>query len=244
MSAQGKTALCAGLLGATLHLSLLGLPAQAQTKPGASTGGIYTCRTEDGRRLTSDRPIPECLARGQSVLNRDGSVKGAVAPSLTAEERALRDEQERLSKSAQAARQDAVRRDRNLKLRFPNQEAHDRMREAAQEPGRIAIRNAEKRLTELAVERKPLLDELEFYVGRQVPPKLRRQLDDNEAEATALRSSITTQQAELDRVTRLYDIELVHLRKLWAGAEPGSEPMPTETPNISAAETKPKTGKR
>jgi hypothetical protein len=208
----------------------LALPAHAQTKQTLS-GGIYSCVTAEGRRLTSDRPIPECLSRGQTVLNRDGSVRGAVPPSLTAEERAAKDEQESRDQSVQTTRQDAVRRDRNLKQRFPNEAAHNRMREAALESQRIAIKNIEKRLDELIAERKPLFDELEFYVGRTVPANLRQQIDANDAANDALRSTLLNQRAELDRVTRLYDLELAHLRKLWAGAELGSEPMPTETPN-------------
>ena len=62
--------------------------AQATTKP---PGGIYTCIDDKGRRLTADRPIAECTDREQQVLNRDGSLRTVLPPTLTAEERAQRE---------------------------------------------------------------------------------------------------------------------------------------------------------
>jgi hypothetical protein len=38
----------------------------------------------------------------------------------------------------------------------------------------------------------------------------------------AQRELIQTQEAELLRINRIYDLELEHLRKLWKGMPPGS----------------------
>ena len=67
-----------------------------------------------------------------------------------------------------------------------------------------------------------LLDEAEFYKGKPLPPKLKQQLDANEAAAEAQRVLIENQKAELVRINKLYDTELARLKKLWAGAPPGS----------------------
>ena len=40
--------------------------------PGKSAGGIYTCVDAYGRRITSDRPIPECMDREQRQLSSSG----------------------------------------------------------------------------------------------------------------------------------------------------------------------------
>jgi hypothetical protein len=47
-------------------------------------------------------------------------------------------------------------------------------------------------------------------------------MEANEAQQKAQRDIIQTQKAEMLRVDALYDTELAHLRKLWAGALPGS----------------------
>jgi hypothetical protein len=84
------------------------------------------------------------------------------------------------------------------------------------------MKASEKRMEELAAERKPLLQEAEFYKGKALPAKLKQQLDANDAAVEAQRSAIQNQQAELERINRLYDNELGRLRRLWAGAAPGT----------------------
>ena len=116
---------------------MLAGPAVAQTTPAASSPGIFTCIDPQGRRLTSDRPIAECTGREQRVLNRDGSVQRVVPPTLTAEERAEREAAERRAVLERASQADAVRRDRNLVSRFPNEATHRKSREAALDKVRI-----------------------------------------------------------------------------------------------------------
>lgn len=197
----------------------------AQANTGSQTkltDGVYTCVDDKGRRLTSDRPIPECSAREQRILNRDGSLRSVRPPTLTADERTEKEARERRAAELRAQQADAVRRDRNLMARYPNEEAHNKAREAALDSVRLAMRTSEMRLRELTAERKPLVDETEFYKGRPMPPKLRGQLDANEAATEAQRAAMTNQEAELVRINRLYDIELDRLRRLWAGAPAGS----------------------
>jgi hypothetical protein len=209
--------------GAALWLLCCALPGWAQTA-ASSTAGIYTCIDSQGRRLTSDRPIPDCSNREQRVLNRDGSVRNVIPPTMTAEERAEREATERRAELARAAQADAVRRDRNLVSRFPDEAAHRKSREAAVDTVRLAMRSTEQRVRELAAERKPLLDEAEFYKGRQIPARLKQQFDANDAGVAAQRQAAANQEAEMVRINRLYDAELERLRRLWAGAPLGSLP--------------------
>ena len=66
--------------GFVLGLMLTSLAALAQPK---AEKGIYTCIDDRGRRLTADRPIPECSGKEQQILNQDGSVRAIVPPTLT-----------------------------------------------------------------------------------------------------------------------------------------------------------------
>ncbi len=215
-------------------LAALWLPLVALAEGNGSPAGIYTCVDSHGRRLTSDRPIAECTSREQRVLNRDGSVRQVVPPVLTAEERAERDAADRRAELARAAQADAVRRDRNLVARFPNEAAHNKAREAALDTVRLAMKATEMRVKELATERKPLLDESEFYKGKALPARLKQQLDANDAAVSAQRQASSAQALELERINRLYDTELDRLRRLWAGAPLGSIP-PAAPPAASSA---------
>lgn len=213
------------------------MQAHAQAHPA---GGIYTCVDDKGRRLTADRPIAECIGKEQQVLNRDGSVRSRVPPTLTAEERAEKDAQDRAAAEARIAAADSARRDRNLMARYPTEAAHNRAREAALDTVRLAIKATELRLRELATERRPLRDEAEFYQGKPLPPKLRQAIDANDAAVDAQRTAQANQASELGRINKLFDAELERLRRLWSGAPPGSlGPLPPSSPSGPQPPVKP-----
>lgn len=217
-------AVSAGLAVLTGMAALWSVPA-AHAAPG-----IYTCVDASGRRLTSDRPIPECLDREQRVLGKDGSPRKVIGPRLTPQERAAQEELKRRREAAEVARKDAVRRDRNLLGRFPDEPAHQRARQAALDDVHKSIASSNKRIADLQAERKPLLADAEFYKGKPMPYKLRSALEANQTSQEAQQQLIENQQAELVRVNGLFDAELARLRKLWAGAEPGTVPMEPATP--------------
>ncbi|NCT84480.1 MAG: hypothetical protein GXC94_15125 [Comamonadaceae bacterium] len=202
----------------------------ALAQDGAPGRGIYSCTTADGRRLTSDRPIPECTAREQRVLNPDGSQRTTLPPFLSPEERAAKEAADRRAAAERIAQQDAVRRDRTLMLRYPNEAAHQRARHAALDDSDKAMRLSERRIKDLTAERKPLLDEAEFYTGKPLPAKLKQALDANDASIEAQQVLIENQKAELVRINARFDAELARLKKLWAGAAPGSLPPLGEPP--------------
>jgi hypothetical protein len=205
------TPCCARILAAIAVIAF-GVAALNEAAAQSVPGHIYSCIDPSGKRLTSDRPIPECTAREQRVLNADGSVKKVVPPTLTAEELA---EQE-------APELDAGRRDRNLRARYPTEASHKKARQSALEDLSRSMQVSQKRLDLLAAERKPLLEEAEFYTGRQLPPQLKQQLEGNETTAAAQRELIQNQQSEIQRINAAFDVELTRLRALWSGVPPGS----------------------
>lgn len=209
-----------------VHVSIgcaaLGSAGLAFGQSNATPTQIYTCVDAGGKKLTSDRPIPECSTRTQRVLNADGSTRRVVQPAQTADERSEAEAREREQAAERVARLDAIRRDRNLLARFPNEAAHTRARTAALDAGRKSLRVSEARLAALATERKPLLDESEFYSGKKLPSKLKAQLDAIDVAAEAQRTLVQNQQLEVTRIDALYDLELERLKKLWGGVQPGS----------------------
>jgi len=209
--------------------------AWAQAAAARSGAVIFNC-VLNGKKITADRPISECSHIEQRVLNSDGSLNRVLAPNLTIEERAELERRQREEEEREVARKDAVRRDRNLMQRYPDEAAHARGREKALDDIRISVRNSEARIAQLKAERKPLEDEKEFYVDKPLPTKLKLALDSNEASLEAQRSLVLNQQIEVGRINALYDAELARLRKLWAGASAGSlGPLPTALDASKAA---------
>jgi hypothetical protein len=215
-------------LAAALVLAYTVTPLAWAQAPAARSGGLIFNCVLNGKKITSDRPIHECIHLEQRVLNSDGSLHRILAPNLTIEERAEHERRQREQEERDVAHRDAVRRDRNLMQRYPDEPAHARAREKALDDIRISVRNSESRIAQLTAERKPLEDEKEFYVGKPLPTKLKLALDSNEASLEAQKSLVQNQQTEVGRINALYDAELARLKRLWAGASAGSlGPLPT-----------------
>lgn len=201
-------------------LLLCGLLGAAAFGVHAQTGGIYTCIDGQGRKLTSDRPIPECNDREQRLLNPSGTVKQKIGPSLTAAERAQHDAQEKQAREERSRQDEQRRQDKALLARYPNQAAHEKVRASTLQQIASVSKAASNRLEELAAQRKKLDDELEFY--RKDPSKapfyLRRQVEENNANVAAQRQFILDQEDEKRRMNGRLDDELQRLRQLWRKA--------------------------
>lgn len=179
--------------------------------------GIYTCVDEKGRKITSDRAIPECTDRTQREMTPSGTVKRVIGPTLTAHERAAQEAKDKLAAEARAQQQEEKRRDRALVLRYPNKSSHDQERNLAlaqvDEVSRVAV----KSLQELEEQRKLLDNELEFYKKdySKAPAPLKRRLEENENNVATQKRFIADQLKERQRVNQRFDNEFGKLRQLW-----------------------------
>lgn len=202
------------LRGAAVCLLLtLGTAAWAQ-----GAGGIYSCVDSKGRRLTSDRPIPECLDREQRELGRTGVVKRVVPPSYTADERARIDTQKKAEDAQRARLTEEKRRDRALLVRYPTQAMHDKERADALAQIDDVISAVTKRGEALALQRKEIDTELEFYQGdpKKAPSWLQRKLEDNQQQVQIQKRFVADQAQEKQRINGRFDEELAKLKQLWA----------------------------
>ncbi len=199
-------------------LLLMGLvcvvPALAQTAP---VQGIYTCTDAQGRKLTSDRPIPSCNDREQVVLNPSGTVKSRIGPTLTAHERADQEAKRKSELEERARQNEEKRRDRALLIRYPSQAVHDKERQEAQTQVGVVRHAVESRMEELLRQQTALNVEFEFYVKdpTKAPPSLRRQAEDLTQSLVVQRRFVSDLDAETSRINARFDEELVRLRQLW-----------------------------
>ena len=206
-------------IAASLAL-LMTCTAQAQPQRGdaaAGGAGIYSCVDSRGRTITADRPIADCSDREQRELNPSGTVKRKVDPTLTAREQAEREEKDRQAQQAQLRAQEERRRERALLIRYPTPAAHDRERADALAQIDVVIQAARKRVGELALDRKKVDEELEFYSRdiSRAPASLKRELDDIQQSVAVQNRFIADQEDEKKRVNARFDDERVRLSKLW-----------------------------
>lgn len=201
-------------------LFLTSVCAVATLLPGAAMAqGIYTCVDGKGRKITSDRPIAECMDRAQQEVSpTSGAVRRIIQPSLTSAERAAAEEKEKLAVEARAQAVEERRRDRTLLQRYPNRLAHDKERGLAMVQADEAIKAAARRTQELVEQKKSINADMEFYrndPGR-APPALRRRIEDNESNIALQKRLVADQESEKKRINARFDEEAGKLKPLWA----------------------------
>ncbi len=202
--------------GAGWLLASLGALACAQT--GAAKTEIYSCTDKNGRRLTSDRPIPECIDREQRELSPTGTVRRVIGPTLTENERALQEVQKRKDLEERTRIAEERRRDRALLARYPDKATHDAERTASLALLDDAKVIAQKRIVELQERRIKIDEEMEFYRKdpTKAPMNLQRKVLENTEEIAEQQRFIANQDQEKARVHQRFDTELAQLKQLWA----------------------------
>ncbi len=205
-------------------LWLLTASTWAQPAP-PSVSGVYTCVDAKGRRLTADRPIPECIDREQKILNPSGTVQSKIGPTLTAQEAAEQEKKEKQQLEERNRTADEKRRDRALLTRYPTKAVHDQERQEALSQIDVVIEAAKKRLVELGKQRVSIDEEMEFYKKdpSKAPAYVKRQLDENVQSQAVQKRFIGEQEGEIRRVNARFDDELVRLRQLWTLVAPASK---------------------
>jgi hypothetical protein len=191
--------------------------AMAQTVPG----GIYTCVDASGRKLTADRPIPECSDREQRVLNPSGTLKATIGPQLSDKERMAKEARRRAEDAERQRQEEVRRRDLALLARYPNLASHEQGRAQAQAQALESKRSANTRLAELLLEQKHIGEELEFYTSNpaQTPASLLQRQKATEEAIGMQRKLMAEQDRQVQRINANFDEELSRLKPLWHQAD-------------------------
>jgi hypothetical protein len=190
----------------------------------AHAQSIYTCVDATGRKITSDRPIATCMDRDQRELNPSGTTKRIIKPTMTADEQRVHDAKLKAEAAERLRIDEEKRRDRALLSRYPHRQAHDKERSQALAQVDSVIATANRRITELADQRKKLDLEMEFYKKdpTKAPARLKRLYDENDKAVAAQKRFIGEQEQEKQRVNGRFEEELGRLKVLWGVAGPAT----------------------
>ena len=167
--------------------------------PMAAESTIKVCKDVNGKPVAADKTDPRCFK----------------APLTPDEEAAVAARKQRENDAYRACK--IEQRDlQTLLSRYPNQDKHDAARRAALGELESSMSVSNARMEHLLKERKRLSDEVEFYPKGNLPAKLRRDIDTNDALIAAQAQAIESQRLEAAQKNAFYDEQLVKLKKLWA----------------------------
>lgn len=200
---------------AVLLLMVLCMPLAAQNL--SSSPGIYSCIDAHGRKRTSDRKIPECSDREQTIHNPSGTVKARIGPTQTDQERHQMEAQNKAREQERARLEEERKRDRAMLARYPNEALHQKARDESISQVMVVKQAATKRVAELKDEHTKLLDEMAFYKNNpnKAPQKLRQQIDAALQALAAQGRVLADKDNEISRTNARFDEELTRLKPLW-----------------------------
>ena len=182
---------------------------------GPPPGATYKCTT--GRSVTSaDRMFPDCQG-----IQSATSTGGNVTYLLTPEQQRIVDKCRQDLASRIDEWKGKIRHDNSLLSQYPDEATLN----ATLEPMQARLRQLRERLAELAAQRKPLIDETEFYVGKTLPPALKRKIDENDALVAAQKELIKQNEDEVRATQAKFEQLRAELKALWAN--PTHPPMPS-----------------
>ena len=189
---------------------------QAQVK-----AQVYTCTTVTGRKITADRPIPECMDREQRELQTTTGRVNIVKPKQTEAERWAEREAQRQTERERELALQQQRRDQQLLARYPDDAALEEKRSymldemkkrwgpTLDEQAEINVRR--KEISAAADARRKAGKAADFSSAKEAAQLERRTLQ--------LQPMMEKAQADLDRVNHEMDADLARVRYLRGQAQ-------------------------
>lgn len=180
--------------------------------------GIYTCVDANGRRLVSDRPIPDCLDRVQKELGSSGVVKRQIVPSTHQSTQ----ESPPINKVASDPGKDKTlreqRQQRALLDRYSSEAIHNEERKRALQTIDQSIAQTQQQLSERSATSKELMGQVVALKSKSqpLPRTLQMSVDETNQSIALLKGVLDERQQERSRTNERFDEELALLRKLWA----------------------------
>ncbi len=137
---------------------------------------IFTCKTKDGRTLTSDRPIQECAKLPMRELRNDGAVRRNIAPPLTRAQREARQRRLMMERAESMRRNQEIARDRALVTAYPTMESLLQSRQRQLGAVQTQINNTYDRMLMLHRQLRSAQASMRAYPPGEAPRKLKRQV--------------------------------------------------------------------
>lgn len=175
---------------------------------------FYSCIDKYGRKLGSDRPIPECAdtiqkehnSAGVVIRQRDGAIVSVNANNSSDESKANKNE----------ASLDE-RKEKALLARYRNQDLHNQERQRVLAIVDTNIARTQKQINDLLVVKTALEKEVNKPADQQTQTvsAIKRKISNNEQTLLILKTMLTDANLERQRATQRFDEEQTILLKLW-----------------------------
>lgn len=172
---------------------------------GAAAQFLYVC-TVNGHTVTAQVPPTECKNVDVRELNPDGTLHRLIAAPMTREQRQKKEQAEEEQMLKEEGERAQARRDRSLLETYSNVDEIEAARKRDLQGRQALIDRADARIAQYTKEKKRLDDEAEFYVNRDMPPKLKEQFATNKTLTDQQVKTRVDSIAEMARINEKYNV--------------------------------------
>lgn len=177
-----------------------------------SAAARITCCEVDGKRFCGDPAPPQCLNKAKKVFER--GVTREVAAPLTAGQRAAREAEAVRKKEEERKAAEQERRDLALMASYSSVKEIEAARKRAIAEIERNTDQARNRLDAAFKKQKALEQEKEFYKKKPLPPPLKAQIQDNEAEIAAQQKALQDKDTNIAAINARFDSDKERYQRL------------------------------
>lgn len=204
---------------ARLRLSLIGLLMLVWVAPVSAQRSIYCCDDDHGRPVCGDVLPAVCFGKAYREISPQGTVRRYVAAPPTAEEIAQREAEERARREEEARLATQRRLDRALLEAYQSLDDIDVLEARALAGVDREIAHIEEREQVLFEQRERLMQEAEFYEGRELPGEIASGLRLIDTELAAYENVRQTKEADKQTIRERYAADRRRYAELIAAGE-------------------------
>lgn len=186
------------------YAALLGLIALCGAT-AAHAGQLFRWVDDKGVVHYSDRLPAEATGKASAQLSTQGTVLKRNAAALTAEQLAARAKEEEQRVEEEKRLREEARKNEALLKTYASIDDIDGARERALANNRESIKSAQHNLHQAEARRDELALQAAKYKGKQVPAKLQREIEANEAELRSHRSLFEAKQRDVATIMERYE---------------------------------------
>ena len=195
-------------------------------------GAAFKCTDAKGITHVGDTPPAGCKEVMMYEVTPSGKVLREIEPTLTPEQAKTRAAELERKRAADAIAAEQKRKDLALLSTYASEKEFDVARDRNIEPLRGRITSTQERIKAAEKKQKDIQEEMEFYKagkakkGGEMPANLTDDLKRAQAEKTALQSTITGYEKEIEEIKVKYDAD----KKRWMDLKNApKEPAATDT---------------
>jgi len=200
----------------------------------AAPGQIYCCDDANGRKACGDFLPDACQSRAYEIRDSRGFVSRKIEAPLTAEQQARRLADNARKAEEQKRVTEERRRTQALLSTYASPADIDRARDRELAEADKSQQQAQQRLDEATQKSAKIEREKEFYKGKALPPQVKAQIRDNEAQIKAQQAAVASKLKEKDEIGVKYAEEKRRFIELTGKKSTATTPSLAQPPALAS----------